>query len=188
VISFVWAMSGHFFRTVGKLPTGVRLIQVTGAMAFAANIIVLSISGCAQVASGLFALVLYTASLGLFWWSIAVHRGLPPTHAFTKDTPEHLVQDGPYRVIRHPCYTAYLLAWVAGPIATQEPLLFIPVLLFGGIYWQAARLEERKFAMSPLAGQYAAYRARTGMFIPTKICSCWQQHPPSSPCSRQSMH
>ena len=42
----------------------------------------------------------------------------------------------------------------------------LPLGLMAGIYAVAARLEERKFKPSGLAGPYAAYRSRTGMFLP----------------------
>jgi protein-S-isoprenylcysteine O-methyltransferase Ste14 len=163
--SFVWAM-GRFFRTDGRLPRGVRLIQAAGAAAFAANVIGLAIPGSVRFYPGLIALALYVASFGIFWWSISVHRKQPPTHAFTKDIPENLVQNGPYRVIRHPFYTSYLIAWAAGPVATTEPLLLVPLFVMLGIYWRAAKSEESKFAASALSARYAAYRARTGMFLP----------------------
>jgi protein-S-isoprenylcysteine O-methyltransferase Ste14 len=163
--SFVWAM-GRFFRTEGHLPGGVRLIQAAGAAAFAANVIELALPGAVKFIPGLIALALYATSFWLFWWSIRAYRAQPPTHAFTKDTPVHLVQTGPYRVIRHPFYTSYLIAWAAGPVATMEPLLLVPFFVMLGIYRRAAKLEESKFAASALSARYAAYRARTGMFLP----------------------
>ena len=39
-----------------------------------------------------------------------------PAFAFIPTTPVSFTKTGPYRLIRHPIYTAYLLTWLAGPV------------------------------------------------------------------------
>jgi protein-S-isoprenylcysteine O-methyltransferase Ste14 len=164
--SFIWGMSGSFFRRVDRAGWGFRSIQMGGAVAFIWNTWALLRHERIELFSGLAALALYGASLLGFWWSVGAYSKSPPSHAFSADRPVALVQSGPYRLIRHPFYTSYLLTWCAGLVATHEVTLLIPLGLMIGIYAYAARLEEQKFASSALSNQYAAYRARTGMFLP----------------------
>ncbi len=82
-------------------------------------------------------------------------------------TPTFLTQSGPYRLVRHPIYSAYLLAWVAGPVICGQPLLLLSTLVMAVIYFFAARQEESWFAGSELAEDYRRYRSRTGMFVPS---------------------
>jgi protein-S-isoprenylcysteine O-methyltransferase Ste14 len=164
--SFLWAMSGPYFRRVDRAGWGFRSIQIAGAGAFICNVMVLARTEPITFASGLAALALYGSSFAGFWWSVGSHVQAPPSHAFSADLPVLLVQRGPYRLVRHPFYTSYLLTWCAGTLATHELTLLLPLGLLAGIYMHAARLEERKFERSGLAGPYHDYRARTGMFLP----------------------
>jgi protein-S-isoprenylcysteine O-methyltransferase Ste14 len=78
----------------------------------------------------------------------------------------HLVEGGPYRLLRHPFYCSYLLAWTAGIAATGRWWLIPTVLVMLAIYVRAARMEEDKFTRSPLAAAYERYRSQTGMLLP----------------------
>ena len=80
--------------------------------------------------------------------------------------PAHLVTAGPYRRLRHPCYSAYLLSFAGGLTVSPTYWLGAVALLMLVLYYQAARYEERKFEHSPLGQDYARYRETTGMFLP----------------------
>ncbi len=41
--------------------------------------------------------------------------------------PKALLTSGPFALVRHPCYIAYSLAWLAAPVATHGPV----ITLFG---------------------------------------------------------
>ncbi len=110
---------------------------------------------------------IYVLAHVVFWWSLASHGGKRPAFALVNVQPTFLTQTGPYCLIRHPIYTAYLLVWLAGPVIAAQPWLLLTTLWMTAFHYAAARLEERSFAASPLAPDYAAYRRRTGMFLPT---------------------
>ena len=76
------------------------------------------------------------------------------------------VDSGPYRWIRHPIYTAYLINYIGGGLlAGNWVLTFIPVLLFGVLV--ALRVENEEQTMLDQFGQvYADYMQRTGRFLP----------------------
>jgi hypothetical protein len=71
--SFAWAMSGPFFRRVDRVGWGFRSIQIGGTIAFVWNLWALHRHDRIEPFSGMAALVLYTASLLCFWWSVAAH-------------------------------------------------------------------------------------------------------------------
>jgi protein-S-isoprenylcysteine O-methyltransferase Ste14 len=168
LISFRWAMRNFFSCPVGDT-SGIRLIR-TCSIAFAVlhlvAIIVTPNAARGQVAA---AATLYVSALALFWWAIRTNVALPLTAAFSTDVPHHLVQHGPYRIIRHPFYCSYLLMWAAGVIATGRLWLLPSLAAMLAIYWRAASVEEAKFASSPLAGAYRQYRSCTGMFGPNPV-------------------
>lgn len=110
----------------------------------------------------------FAAAQGLYWWALSTHGGCRPAFAFVPVTPACLVRRGPYRLMRHPIYTAYLLAWLAGAAAAGQPWLLLSVPLMGALYYRAARQEERAFLDGPLAVEYQEYRRRTGMFVPRR--------------------
>jgi protein-S-isoprenylcysteine O-methyltransferase Ste14 len=110
---------------------------------------------------------LYLLAHGVYWWSLAAHGGKRPAFALVPVRPTFLTESGPYRLVRHPIYTAYLLAWLAGPVIAAEPWLLLTTLGMFLLHYHAARQEERLFAQSELAAAYEAYRGRTGMFLPT---------------------
>lgn len=98
----------------------------------------------------------------LFWWTVSVTRARRLTLAFSKDQPEFIYTTGPYRWVAHPFYLSYLLFWVAVAIAADTwSFWLIPATMFV-IYWRAIKIEEAKFAASPVSSAYAAYRAHTG--------------------------
>src|SRR5438132_7042148 len=60
---------------------------------------------------------------GLFWWALSAHGKSHPAFAFIRVPPTTLTTAGPYRFVRHPIYSAYLLAWCAGAVTAAQPWL-----------------------------------------------------------------
>ncbi len=106
------------------------------------------------------------ASLALFEWSVRATGTVFFSWAMSRDTPQVLFEGGPYAYVRNPFYSSYLLAYVSAAVALQTvtSLIIVAVMVF--LFWNVARFEERKFAESPVAEQYAAYRQRAGRFLP----------------------
>ena len=111
-------------------------------------------------------LPIYLASLWLFWRAIAASRAARLLLAFDPGQPSALVRHGPYRIVRHPFYTSYLLFWTGWSIAAWSAWTLPPLVAVLAIYIVAARTEEGKFARSPFAAEYETYRRRAGMFWP----------------------
>jgi protein-S-isoprenylcysteine O-methyltransferase Ste14 len=164
--SFVWAIKKHFVTT-RRMPAGMRLISSASLISMLLQMFAISRLERVNFLFAVAAILLYAASFGLFWWAIRATRRQRLTLAFSDDEPRHLQIAGPYRFVRHPFYLSYLLFWTAGLVAVGgEWFLFFTVAAMFALYFRAARLEETKFASSPLGEDYSKYRSRTGMFFP----------------------
>jgi protein-S-isoprenylcysteine O-methyltransferase Ste14 len=162
--SFGWGMLRHFERR-GKPKPGM-LLTVIVVPVFAA----IHIKGLLSkpLAIPLMAIFLYLAGVALFWFAVAATRGRGLAACFQGQVPGQVVHAGPYRVIRHPFYASYLLAWIAGFAATGWWPLALIAIAMAGMYAYAARQEERCILSSPLREEYRDYMRRTGRFLPGK--------------------
>jgi protein-S-isoprenylcysteine O-methyltransferase Ste14 len=162
----LFAATMPYFRQAGR---GTRakawLVASAGVCAVLQLTTILASTLSAPTARGT-AMVLYGCAAALYGWSLATHGRGRPAFAFSPVTPRLLVRAGPYRLVRHPIYTAYLLAWLAGPVLSGEPWLLGTTLCMAAWYYRAARQEEREFAAGDLAEEYKAYRDQAGMFFP----------------------
>jgi protein-S-isoprenylcysteine O-methyltransferase Ste14 len=112
-------------------------------------------------------IAMYAVSAALFLSAIEAARRTPMMRTFVHNpTSATILQAGPYRVIRHPIYLAYSLAWLAAPVALQSYALGATAVFMTACYLAAARVEERKLANGPRAADYEAYRARTWRLVP----------------------
>ena len=114
----------------------------------------------------LIGIALFVASLGLFAAAAYLSRAHRLSYWFSPDVPVYLHQNGPYRWIRHPFYTSYLLSYAGVVFASANGWTLIPLIWMAILYGWAAAEEERKFGRSALATEYAAYCLRTGRFFP----------------------
>jgi protein-S-isoprenylcysteine O-methyltransferase Ste14 len=80
--------------------------------------------------------------------------------------PDRLITEGPFRWVRHPFCTGYLLASLAGPVAIEDPLMWAIATPLALTSVLAAFREERVWLSSTRADEYREYRRRTGMFVP----------------------
>jgi protein-S-isoprenylcysteine O-methyltransferase Ste14 len=137
---------------------GAEYIFFPGAFAFAYALPfpeVVRWIGAAMLAAGI--VVLGTAHY---------HLGLSFSSFVGSKNDHRLVQSGPYRLIRHPIYLAYLLMYLGGGLAAANWVLaFIPVTGFSIMAFSRMPKEER--ILTGLFGEkYTAYIQRTGRLLP----------------------
>ena len=173
-LSFIWAVRWHFVRHSG-MRAGMRILSLFTLFGFSwflySSVSHLGRSmGPGKNASDfpayLAATVLIIVSLCLFWCSVAMTRVQPLTLAFALDAPTYMHVRGPYAYVRHPFYSSYVIFWLATAVAERNLLGWLILILMTALYSIAAKREEKKFALSPLAATYSDYRGRTGMLIP----------------------
>jgi protein-S-isoprenylcysteine O-methyltransferase Ste14 len=116
--------------------------------------------------NGIVAACLLATSIALYEWARATIWGRRFGIGWGQHVPEELCELGPYRRVRHPLYLSYLLAFAASFVALPHWITGSMVLASIALFTHAAQSDERRIAESPLAGQYAEYRQRVGMFFP----------------------
>lgn len=105
----------------------------------------------------------------LFAWWARLALGRLWSGTITRKENHHIVDTGPYALVRHPIYTG-LMASVVMTVAAKGTT----VALLGGMLlvvgWTLkARLEERFLAAELGEAAYAAYRVRVPMLLPFKV-------------------
>jgi len=121
----------------------------------------------ASVLQGL-GIVVWLAGGGLALWS---ERNLG---RFTRPEIEvladhRLVTDGPYRWIRHPLYTAFLMMSAGVALLLLNALLIVVFSVACGIAQRRAVLEEELLGSEKGFGDvYRSYTERTGRFLPRR--------------------
>jgi protein-S-isoprenylcysteine O-methyltransferase Ste14 len=108
---------------------------------------------------------LAAAGIAFTWWA-RICLGRMWSSSVTRKAGHHIVDTGPYALVRHPIYTGLMVALAAWAILQARPIAFAGwALIFLGFLLKA-RLEER-FLRNELGPEvYDAYARRTGMFFP----------------------
>lgn len=117
-------------------------------------------------ANGLAAAVLLVISVALYEWARHTVWRRRFGIAFADQVPEAVCTEGPYRWVRHPFYVSYVIAYLAVLVALPHWLTAGVFVVNLALFGYAARNDEKNLAASALAADYAAYRERTGMFLP----------------------
>lgn len=85
--------------------------------------------------------------------------------AVTTKVDHELIRTGPYRVVRHPIYTAMLGVYLGTALVSGEIRGLVGVVLACLAYWRKIRMEEKY--MSDLFGPaYTEYQSETWAVIP----------------------
>jgi protein-S-isoprenylcysteine O-methyltransferase Ste14 len=110
--------------------------------------------------------VALTAMGFLFCWWARLHLGALWSGAVTKKEGHHVVDTGPYRLVRHPIYTGIIIASfaLAGARATPAAIEGATIMALG--WFLKARLEERFLRQELGADAYGSYAARVPMLLP----------------------
>ncbi|MBP1843014.1 protein-S-isoprenylcysteine O-methyltransferase Ste14 [Rhizobium petrolearium] len=165
VISFyTWSLKNHF--TSVAMTWRARLISAAVILT-TLLFLYLQWTGTQLLWVQTVGLIIEIAAAALFWWAIWASRQARLRFAFDPALPHGIVSDGPYRYLRHPFYSSYLMFWSGWALASWSSIWSpVPVIFFAIVYIAAARMEERNFETSQLADEYREYKRRTGFFIP----------------------
>jgi protein-S-isoprenylcysteine O-methyltransferase Ste14 len=103
-------------------------------------------------------------SLFLLWW-IHLTLGRAFSKALTIQEEHKVVTDGPYRRVRHPMYTAFLIYFLSWFLISTSLLFIIVWLLF--LFTLIARMpKEEEMLITQFGEEYREYMKRTGRLLP----------------------
>lgn len=101
-------------------------------------------------------LVIVGLGMALFTWAALVNPFFSPVTRIQADRGQRVISAGPYRIVRHPGYTAALLWLVASALALNSLLSIIPILVIMVPLTVYQTMIEDRMLRDGLAG-YADY-------------------------------
>lgn len=142
-----------------------RMILASSGLAYSLPLVLRRLPGPtmppAAAATGL---IMQACGLALRVWSM---RTLGSFYTRTLRTTQghHVVDTGPYRMIRHPGYSGALLVWIGLALASRSaPASILIAALMGRAYQQRITAEEK--LLSRDLPEYCDYSGRTKKLIP----------------------
>ena len=110
-------------------------------------------------------LAIFVLATALRWWAIR-HLGRFFTVDITVIQDHRVVDDGPYRFLRHPSYTGLLFQFVGWAFSLNNvvSLLVVVIPIFFSLLYRIGA--EEAVLSSALGENYLAYSARTKRLIP----------------------
>jgi len=103
--------------------------------------------------------------IGFAWWARA-SLGRLWSGNVTRKADHHVVDTGPYGLVRHPIYTGLLLALYATAIDHGTIMALVGMVVATVAIVIKARLEERFLSEELGPDAYGAYRVRVPMLVP----------------------
>lgn len=117
-----------------------------------------TVLGCLLVAAEL-------AAFAFGWWA-RLHLGKLWSGAITLRRGHRLVTTGPYRLVRHPVYGAFIVAAGAYGLLSATPTALVGAVLLA-VHMTSKAIREEHFLRRELGtDQYVAYAAGTPMLVP----------------------
>lgn len=109
-------------------------------------------------------LIMQACGLALRVWSMRT-LGAFYTRTLRTTQDQHVVDTGPYRMIRHPGYAGALLVWIGLALTSRSaPASVVVAVLMGRAYQQRITAEEK--LLQRALPEYGGYRRRTKKLIP----------------------
>jgi len=105
-------------------------------------------------------------SIALITYTIGTHRVPLALWHQDNDAPSSIVTYGAYKYVRHPFYSAFLLALIGTVIACPHPGTIVCLVYTAFMLHYTARKEEHKLSNSEFGDDYRSYLAHTGRFFP----------------------
>jgi protein-S-isoprenylcysteine O-methyltransferase Ste14 len=107
------------------------------------------------------------AGLWFTWWARIRLGRLWSQWGVQKKVGHHVVDTGPYRLVRHPIYSGLILAALATAIERGSPFALLGAAVIALAFYVKARVEER-FLRTELGEEaYDAYARKTAMLLPS---------------------
>ena len=105
------------------------------------------------------------AGFAFAWWA-RIHLGALWSGSITRKADHHVVDTGPYAIVRHPIYTGLIAAAIPMVIIKASFAAMIGLVLMTIGYWLKAKMEEGFLRQELGAEAYDAYKKRVPMLVP----------------------
>jgi protein-S-isoprenylcysteine O-methyltransferase Ste14 len=105
------------------------------------------------------------AGLAITWWA-RLHLGLLWSGNVARKADHHIIDTGPYGLVRHPIYAGLLLALYATALERGTGFALAGAVVATIAFYIKARLEERFLTAELPVDAYENYRARVPMLVP----------------------
>jgi len=102
----------------------------------------------------------------LFTWWARIHLGRLWSSSVTRKADHHIVDTGPYGIVRHPIYTGIVFASVATAALRGTALAWAGAGVMTAGWVVKARLEEEFLREQLGAAAYGEYARRVPMLVP----------------------
>ena len=110
-------------------------------------------------------LATFVAGTALRWWAI-IHLGRFFTVDIAVARDQRVVDDGPYRLVRHPSYTGLLMQYTGWALSLNN-MVALPVVLVPVFISLAYRMRMEETSLTHALGDaYSAYCRRTKRLVP----------------------
>ena len=110
------------------------------------------------------AIMITLAGMAFAVWA-RVYLGRNWSSVPTIKEQHQLIRSGPYRLVRHPIYTGFLLAMTGTFLANGRIRGALSIVLLW-IGWQVKTRFEEQFMVRAFGAQYEEYRRTTGALLP----------------------
>jgi protein-S-isoprenylcysteine O-methyltransferase Ste14 len=113
---------------------------------------------------GLLLALIMVAGLSFTWWG-RIYLGRMWSSVISKKEGHHIIDTGPYSLVRHPIYTGLIVGLLATGIAegTVSGIIGAALIIYG-IYLKAS--SEERFLRAELGPPYETYSRRVPMLVP----------------------
>lgn len=165
-LSSIWAALFYFKIEDSSGSKAKKLISIIGLIAIFLSLGILVKLPSISLLLDCISAALYLCSLIIFWCSYLASKNYSLNFAFSDTTPEKLIVQGPYKWVRHPFYSSYILSWLGVFVYAPNLISLIIILLMTSIYFVAAAKEEKNILISRLGYIYQEYQYKTGRFLP----------------------
>jgi protein-S-isoprenylcysteine O-methyltransferase Ste14 len=102
----------------------------------------------------------------LFVWWARIHLGRLWSALVAKKSGHHIVDTGPYRIVRHPIYSGLIFAAFATAIEKRTLFALLGAAILNFAFYIKARREERFLRLEIGEAAYDAYARTTPMLVP----------------------
>lgn len=102
----------------------------------------------------------------LFTWWARIHLGRLWSDWVMTKAGHHVVDTGPYRLVRHPIYLGLIFAAFATAVEKGTSFALLGAVIMTLAFYTKARREERFLRAELGADAYDAYARRTAMLVP----------------------